>query len=314
LQTELHRHLDVSVRASTLLELAQERGHEARSTSLESFREKLVLRKPMADLKEVLAQFSLFQAVLDRPEVLERVAYEVIEDCRSEGTRKVELRFAPSFVCEKTGLSWEDALGGFESGVKRALAAFPEMKAGLICIAVRDYGLDEVSRAVEFYLAHRSRFVGVDLAGNEVNFPCRLFESAFKPAIASGSRITIHAGEATGPENIWEAVELLGAQRIGHGIACVKDPELMRYLSERSICLEMCPTSNWLTHAVARLEDHPLPLALRAGIPVSINTDDPAVFGVTLDEEIRNCRERMGLSESELRLCQEHASRASFIA
>src|SRR3712207_1280374 len=96
LQTELHRHLDVSLRLTTLLELAQERGLEAKSTSLDGFRERLVMREPLTDLASVLAQFQLFQLVQDRPDVLERVAYEVIEDCRAEGTRRVELRFSPS--------------------------------------------------------------------------------------------------------------------------------------------------------------------------------------------------------------------------
>src|SRR5690349_1154333 len=98
LQTELHRHLDVSVRSETMLKLAQERGLESQSTSLEEFRKKIFLKKPLTDLASVLATFSLFQKVLDRPEVLEEVAFEVIEDCYREGTRKVELRFSPSFV------------------------------------------------------------------------------------------------------------------------------------------------------------------------------------------------------------------------
>src|SRR4051794_35637211 len=99
MQTELHRHLDVSVRLPTLLRLAQERGLEAQGTSVAAFGEKIILRKPLSDLSSVLATFTLFQHVLDRPEVMEQVAYEVVEDCRAEGTRKVELRFSPSFVC-----------------------------------------------------------------------------------------------------------------------------------------------------------------------------------------------------------------------
>ena len=312
-QTELHRHLDVSLRPSTLLRLAQERGLEGQSTSLERFQEKLILRKPLKDLSEVLGTFVLFQKVLDRPEVLEQVGFEVVEDLWNEGTRIGELRFSPSFVSEFSGLSWEDVLAGFERGVARAIARYPEMKIGLLCIASRDYGVDAAQKTVDFYLKHQTRFAGVDLAGNENQFPCRMFENVFKKARAAGARITIHAGEDSGPENIWEAIELLGASRIGHGISSVRDPELMKHLTKHSICLEMCPTSNWLTRAVPTLEAHPLPIALRAGVPVCINTDDPAVFGVTLKDEMRIAREKMGLTEAELQLCEAHAEKSSFV-
>lgn len=313
MQTELHRHLDVSTRPATLLQLAQEQGLEARSTSLAAFTEKLLIRAPMTDLSTVLAQFTLFAKVLDRPETMARVAFETVEDCYREGTRRVELRFSPTFATEFSRLPWEDALDGFESGMKRALALYPEMRAGLICIASRDYGVDEVARTVEFYLTHQHRFIGLDLAGNEVDFPCRLFAGSFRDLRARGARITVHAGEATGPDNMWEAIESLGAERIGHGIACVRDPRLMEHLRTNGICLEMCPTSNWLTQAVARIEDHPLPVVLRAGVPVSVNTDDPGIFGVTLPSELALCRERLRMTEAEIALCQKHALDATFL-
>lgn len=312
-QTELHRHLDVSARLSTVLKLAQERGLEAESTSLEVFREKIVLTRPLSDLNTVLGTFTLFQHILDRPDVLEQVAYEVVEDIRSEGTQRVELRFSPSFVCELSKLRWEDALDGFEAGVRRAVAKYPEMQVGLLCIASRDYGVDAALKTVDFYLKHQGRFVGIDLAGNEQDFPCRLFEKPFQKAVRAGARITVHAGEAVGPENIWEAIEYLGAQRIGHGIAAVRDPELMEYLAEHEICLEMCPTSNWLTQCVPSLKAHPLPLALRAGVPVCINTDDPAVFGVTLRDEIAICKREMGMTDAEVQKCLEHGWKSSFL-
>jgi adenosine deaminase len=313
LQTELHRHLDVCTRPATLLRLAQERGLEAQSTSLEAFRQKTQIRTPMTDLSTVLAQFELFARVLDRPEVLEQVAFEAVEDCHREGTRAVELRFSPTFVTEFSKLDWAVALDSFERGVKRALAQYPDMRAGMICIASRDYGVGEVARTVEFYLKNLNRFVGLDLAGNEVQYPCSLFAEAFKGVRAAGGRVTIHAGEATGPDNMWEAIELLGASRIGHGIACVRDPRLMEHLRDNAICLEMCPTSNWLTQSVKKLEEHPLPVVLRAGVPVCINTDDPGIFPVTLPSEIEICRTRMGMSEAEIAQCMGHAARASFL-
>jgi adenosine deaminase len=311
--TELHRHLDVSIRTQTLLELAQKKGFVPQSTSLSSFREELMIRKPMKDLNSVLNQFSLFQKVLDRPEVLERVAFEVVEDCRNEGIRQIELRYSPAFVSEYSKLSWDLSLSSFYQGMQRALKKYPDMKAGLICIATRDSGKEGVDRAVEFFLQNPSQFIAIDLAANEIDYPCRLFEDSFKKAIKSNSRITIHAGEAAGPENMWEAIELLGAQRIGHGIAAIRDPQLMKVLAEKNICLEICPTSNWLTQAVIHLSDHPLPKLLRAGVPVSINTDDPGIFGVTIPDEIQVCKTLLGMSDSEIQTCQDHARNASFL-
>ncbi len=312
-QTELHRHLDVSLRPETFLRLAQERGLEAESTSLEAFKEKILIKSPMTDLNAVLLEFQLVQSVLDRPDVLEQIAFEVVEDCYREGTRKVELRYSPEFACEKSRLKWEDSLDGFEAGVKRAIARYPDMKAGLICIASREYGLESAEKTVEFFLKFQERFVGLDLAGNEADHPARLFRHSFQKAKDRGARLTIHAGEASGPDMIWEAIQDLGAERIGHGISCVKDPELMRYLAEKQICLEMCPTSNWLTQAVPSFAEHPLPTVLRAGIPVCINTDDPALFGASLVDEIAICREKMGMSAAEIASCFAHADRASFI-
>lgn len=314
MQTELHRHLDVSIRLGTLLRLAQERGLEGLSTSIVEFRKRVVLSQPLNSLREVLDRFSLCQKVMDRPEVLEQIAFEVVEDCRTEGTRQVELRFAPAFVAAENQMTWEDVLDAFERGIKRGQKTYPDMNVGLLCIAVRDGGEEEVGRTLEFYLKHQTRFVGVDLAGNEVGYPLSAYQSMFRPILRNNSRITVHAGEACGPENIWEAIELLGAERIGHGIACVQDPQLMTYLARKGICLEMCPTSNWLTHAVTDLAHHPLKQALRAGVSVSINTDDPTVFGVSLPSEIQVCREKMGLTEGEIRKCLENAAGASFLS
>ncbi len=311
-QTELHRHLDISIRNSTLLELAQAKGFESQSTSAEAFRNKTFIREPMTDLDTVLARFEIFPKVLDRPEILERVAFETVEDCHREGTAQVELRFSPAFVTSHSKLSWETVLDAFERGIQRATRQYPDIKAGMLCIASRDFGVDEAARTVEFLIHHRSRFLGMDLAGNEVNYPCRLFEEALRPLKVLNIPVTIHAGEAVGPENIWEAIELLGARRIGHGISAIQDPQLMRHLRDKKICLEMCPTSNWLTRSVPSLEEHPLPQILRAGIPVCINTDDPGVFEVTLPSEMDLCWKRMGMSLAELERCNQHAADSAF--
>lgn len=318
-QTELHRHLDVSVRASTLLELAQAKGLEAQSTSLQAFKKKFMLREQLQDLAEALAKFTLFQHVLDRPEILERAAFEAAEDCWREGTQWIEFRFAPSFVCEKSGLSWDTALHAFASGLQKAETRYPGLKAGLICIAARDYGIDEAAKTTEFYLKNQDRFIGVDLAGNEGHFPSRTFEPAFKAVIkhfqsqGKPAPITIHAGEAAGPESIWEALELLGARRIGHGVRCIEDVSLMDWLRDHGICLEICPTSNWITNTVENLAKHPVARIVRHGIPATINTDDPGIFDCTLPGEYTICLQTVKLTHEELQACKKTAYQSSFM-
>lgn len=318
-RTELHRHLDVSTRSSTLLELAKAVRLESQATDLAEFEERILIRSPMAGLADVLDRFTLFQKVLDRPSHLARVAYETVLDCHREGTRQVELRYSPSWICESGALSWFDTLDSFERGVARGLSEVPEMNVGLICIASRDYGPDSVAATAEFFLEHRDRFIGFDLAGDEAGYPGRLFEEALRPVVDAKREspdeihITIHAGEAAGPESVWEALELLGAERIGHGIHAFDDPLLIEHLRREQICLEMCPTSNWLTQAVPDLAHHPLLEGLREGLPVTISTDDPGIFGVTLGDELRVAREAIGLTTGQIERCLENASSHTFL-
>jgi adenosine deaminase len=309
--TELHRHLDVSVRLSTLLELAQARGLIPTSTSLGGFREDFILRDPMQDLGSVLAKFTLYQQVLDRYEVVERVGFEACEDAYREGIRNIEFRFSPGFVCDLSKMPWLEALEGFGAGLKRAMVAYPDLRAGLICIGSRDFGMESIEKTIEFFLKERDQFIGFDLAGDESRFPNHLYRNAMKPVIASGANITIHAGEGDGPDSVWSALHDLGAVRIGHGIRSVEDPKLMEYLRENQILLEMCPTSNRITSAWPILETHPFRKCLEFGIPVSLNTDDPSVFGNTLADEIAIARNVMGLSDEAIQrsfvMAREHS-------
>jgi adenosine deaminase len=311
--TELHRHLDVSVRLSTLLELAQERGLVPTSTSLSGFRSDFLLREPMTDLASVLAKFTLYQQVLDRPDVIERASFEACEDAYREGIRKIEFRFSPGFVTALSRLAWLDALDGFEAGLRRAMETYPDFRAGLICIGSRDFGMGSIEKTIEFFLKHQERFVALDLAGDESEYPNDLYRHVIQPVIDAGANITIHAGEAAGADSIWAAIELLGAKRIGHGIRCVEDPRLMDHLRENRILLEMCPTSNRITSAWPDLKTHPFKTCFEAGVPVSLNTDDPSIFGNTLGDEIRIAREEMGMSEAAIRQTFADAAKYSFL-
>jgi adenosine deaminase len=280
-----------------LLELAQERGLVPTSTSLEGFRTDFLLREPMKDLGSVLSKFTLYQQVLDHYDVVERVAFEAAEDAYREGIRNIEFRFSPGFVCELSKMPWTEALDGFDAGLKRAMVVYPDLFTGLICIGSRDFGMGSIEKTIEFFLKEKDRFIGFDLAGDESQYPNHLYEASMKRVIESGAKITIHAGEAAGPDSVWAAVQDLGALRIGHGIRSVEDPKLMEFLREKKILLEMCPTSNRITSAWKDYRTHPFRKCYEFGIPVCLNTDDPSIFGNTLADEIRIARESMGLSD-----------------
>lgn len=312
-QYELHRHIDLSFRAKTLFEFAQAQGLVPQSTSLENFKKKFLITEPVKDLVACLKKFEIYAKVLNRPEKIIRITEEVIADCYAEGTRGVELRFSPTFLAQFSKLSWQEILDAFLIGQENAAQKFRDIKTGFICIVGRNAGPDTAAKVVEFFLENQKHFIGIDLADDEINYPCRLFAEAFKPLKNSNANITIHSGEATGPENIWEAIELLGAQRIGHGVTCIEDPTLMKFLAEKQIPLEVCPTSNWLTRVNATHKEHPLRKILRAGVPATINTDDPGIFATSLPQEIKICREEMKLSEEQMASCFKTAYEKSFL-
>lgn len=311
-RTELHRHLDASFRASTLAELIKRFEIDAPFSSEKDIREKFWLTRQMTSLKEVLDCFVLFQKVLRTQDVLERLAREAIEDAKNEGIQHIEFRYSPTFVSEYSKLPWHKTLEALQRGLKEGCEK-TGVQAGLICIVSRGYGHELAQKTVEFALERKRDFIGLDLAGIEDGFPCRLYAKLFREAFDAGIPITVHAGEATGAENVWEAIDLLGARRIGHGTRSIEDPELLRRLARDQILLEVCPTSNFITRTVDRFEDHPLPRFLDAGIPVSISTDDPGIFGVTLDDEYQRCKKFLGMSNSDLRKIDEYALAHSFL-
>lgn len=312
-QTELHRHIDVSLRTTTAWELAKKTGLIGQSTSLEAFTDRIILRKPLKSLGEVLGLFELFQGLFADETVFERVGFEASEDAYREGTRFMEFRFSPAFATAKSKLDWKIALAGFHRGIQKFSNTHPDFKAGLILIASREFGPDAAEKTIDLAIAERSKIIAVDLAGDETVHPSKDYEPAYTRAKKAGIPITIHAGEGTTADAVWGAIENLGAQRIGHGIASIQDPKLVDYLAKYSICLEICPISNWLTQAAPTWEDQPLAKLLRAGVPVSISTDDPGFFGNTIQDEIKICREKLGMSEAEVLKCFDHAKRSSFL-
>lgn len=313
-KAELHRHLECTLRLSTLRELAPAAGLRVPADDAELKRE-LLITEPMQDLESVLRKFLATQKVLRTPEILERITFEAIEDASNEGVRILELRYAPTFVREgHEDMSFEMIHGGIVRGLEKAKSL--PIAVGLIAIIQRTLSMREAEQVVDFAIAHKDTFVGLDLADNEVGFEPGPFAPLFARAKKAGLHITVHSGEADIPEavaNVRTAIEKLGAERIGHGLQVHRSPEMMRYLRDHQIPLELCPTSNWLTNAVPSIEAHPFRKLMEAGVPVTINSDDPGIFDIDLTNEYRVLRDLHGLTLADFERCNDTAAAHSFL-
>jgi adenosine deaminase len=267
----------------------------------------------MESLEAVLAFFGIAQGAFRDPEATERIASEAVEDLALDGVRLAELRFSPDFLCRPHGLDWDEAFAAIVRGVERA-AREHDVAVGLIAIVSRSYGMASAERTVGFALRHREELVGFDLADEERSYPPSRFVDVLEPLRDAGLPLTAHYGESTGPTFPREAIEALGVRRLGHGVSVAHDPEVTALARDRRIALEMCPTSNHRTHAVAALADHPARRLLDEGLVVTINTDDPGLFGIDLTHELEVCRRDLRFTDDDLRRVTGNAIDASFLA
>lgn len=282
---DLHRHLEGSLRLQTLAEIAVEHGIDLPGYDIESLRSFVTVTDEQPDFHRFLERFQLLRRFYPTREAVERVAYEAVADAAADNVRYLELRFNPIAQARMQGFSLEQVTAWVCSAVARAERDCG-MRVGLILQIGRDESLETASQIVDIALAYRDKgVVGLDLAGDEVRYPARGFVDVFRRAQQEGLNITIHAGEAAGAQNVREAIELLGAQRIGHGLRTIENSDVVRLVRDRGVTLEVCPTSNLQTGIVRCLRLHPLADLMMLGLRVTINTDDPSVSDTTLTEE-----------------------------
>lgn len=314
-KVELHRHLELSIRHSTLRELAPQFGIDVQTE--EKFAQRFLITEPMRDLGSVLNKFLDTQLLLANEGIIERIAFEACEDAYKEGIVLLELRYAPTFILYRhEKLTFEKIHDAIVRGVTRAEKTYP-MAVGLICIIQRTLSLTEAERVTNFAIENRSTFVGLDLADNEEGFDSKPFSPMFMKAKKAGLSVTIHAAEINtpkAPKYIKDAVEHLGATRIGHGVQIYRDPEMVAYAKNKNLTLELCLTSNYLTQAVpGKLEAHPFRLLYEAGVPITINTDDPGIFHTDMNREYSLLREFFYFTDADFTKCNDRAALASFI-
>lgn len=315
-KVELHRHLELSIRHSTLRELAPKAGITLSKPS--DFAERFLITQPMHDLGSVLNKFLDTQLLLSTEEILERITYEACEDAFREGIRILELRYAPTFVIYRhDNLSFDKIHTAIVRGVQRAEKDFP-MAVGLTCIIQRILSVKEAERVTDFAIEHKDTFISLDLADNEDGFDSKPFSPFFMRAKKAGLGVTIHAGEVNlpkAPRYVKDAVEYLGATRIGHGVQVYRDPEMIDYVKKQNLTLELCLTSNYLTQAVpGEIENHPFKKLYQAGVRTTINTDDPGIFNTDMNKEYVLLRDKFDFQLQDFTKCNDYAAAASFIS
>lgn len=310
-KVELHCHLDGSVRPETMYELLLEE-KDLENISLEEFEKMVKVEDGCNSLVEYLGKFSYPLKIMQSKENIERITYELLEDLSKQNVKYAEIRFAP-FLFMKEGLSFDEAVESVLKGMERAKKDF-NILSNAILACMRYESVDksiEVVKKGEKFLG--KGVVAVDLAGGEEGFPPEKHKEAFDLAYEKGYNITVHAGETGRDENIIKSVELLHAQRIGHGIAAIKNPKVMELLKEKDIFLEMCPISNLQTKAVNSIDEYPIREFLNNDILVTVNTDNTTVSNTSLDKEYSLLIEELGFSIEDIMKIMENSVRATFL-
>ncbi len=310
---DLHRHLEGSLRLQTLAEIAAAHGINLPTYSTEALRRYVQAREDEPDYHRFLAKFRFLRHFYRSQEAVERIAHEAVADAAADNVQYLELRFNPIALSRAQGFALQDVVEWVTGAIASAQRAYP--------ITVRlifQIGRDEMPRTaeeiLELALAYRSQgVVGVDLAGDEINYPAYRLAHLFRRARQEGLGVTIHAGEVGGASNVRDAILVFHAQRIGHGIHTLENSEVLRLVRDRGIALEVCPTSNLQTGAVRSLTHHPLPDMLVLGLRATLNTDDPSISDTTLTDEYLIAMTTMGLGLDAIRTTIFNAVDVAFL-
>ncbi|GAB4459557.1 MAG: adenosine deaminase [Anaerolineae bacterium] len=310
---DLHRHLEGSLRLPTLAEIAHQHGVDLPSMSLEELRPYVQVVDDPPDFLSFLAKFKLLRRFYSSREAVERIAYESVADAAADNVRYLELRFSPVALALNQGFDFIDVVDWVILAVDRAVADH-DIQVKLIVLTNR-HEPQYAAQLAEIAVARKEQgIVGLDLAGDEVNFPdLTPFEKIFQQARADGLHITVHAAEAGPATNAREAIERLGAQRIGHGVNIQDNIAVMDLVKRQQVTLEICPTSNLQTGVVPKLGQHPLYSFHRIGIPVTINTDDPSISNTTLTDEFLVATRGVGVPYKDMFEMVINAARAAFL-
>ena len=284
-KTDLHVHLDGSLRIDTLIDLAKKQGVELPSFDREELAKIVMSGKNCRNLGEYLRGFDITLSVLQEPEALYRVAYELAEDAAAENVWYMEVRYSPILHTRK-GLKLTTIVDAVIEGLQAAEKKF-NIKTGVIICGMRNINPETSLLLAELAVAYKNKgVVAFDLAGQEENYPAKHHREAFFLIRNNNINTTAHAGEAYGPESIHQAIHYCGAHRIGHGTRLYEDGDLLNYVNDHRIPIEACLTSNVQTGAAPSYEKHPLRFYYDYGLRVTINTDNRLISDTTVTREL----------------------------
>jgi len=313
-KVDLHRHLEGSLRLKTMVEIARTYGFPMPPAT--SYLRPLVQVQAHDSLtfRNFLDKFKTLRLFYRSPEIIARLTGEAIQDAAADNVAYLELRFTPVALGRDQGFSLADVMDWVCGSARQASREFG-ITTRLIASVNRHEPVAVAAKVAQLAQERISMGItGLDLAGNEVEFSADPFIGLFREGKASGLFITIHAGEWTGPESVRHAIEKLGADRIGHGLRVIEDPDVVALARERNIPFEVSITSNYQTGVVQHLHDHPLPRMLKSGLNALINTDDPSIFQITLSDEYQVACDALGLSIDALRGRVMAAAQAAFMS
>lgn len=309
-KVELHRHLEGTLRLETMLEIA--RAHSITVPASLSGLVQVQDGDPLT-FQNFLAKFNTLRLFYRSPEAIHRITREAVEDASKDNVRYLELRFTPVALSRAERFPLHDVMNWVVTSARDAAKKY-KMKVGLIASVNRHESPELAEQVAWLAAAHiQDGVVGIDLAGNEADFPARPFVPIFKEARQSGLHITIHAGEWGGAKNVREAIEEFGTERIGHGVRVLEDGYTAALAKERGTVFEVCVTSNYQSGVIPVKEKHPLPRMLEAGLNVTLNTDDPSISRITLSHEYRVVCTELGVSVDVLKQRILASAQASFL-
>lgn len=285
-KVELHCHLDGSPRPESILDEANKQGIKLPSHDINELTDYLKIGRKLKSLEEYIDRFDITLSVMQTPEALTRFSYELIEDVSKENVRYIEVRYSP-ILHQKNGMTLDMAVDAVKKGLKKGEKSFG-VKSGIIVCGIRHISPAASLTLADLTVRYKNKgVIGYDLAGAEENFPAKEHREAFYQIRNHNINTTIHAGEAYGPASIHQAIHYCGANRIGHGTRLKQNKDLMKYVNDHRIPLEICLTSNWQTRSVRSLKYHPFKYYYDQGIRVTLNTDNRLMSDTTLTKEFQ---------------------------
>ena len=311
-KTDLHVHLDGSLRLTTMLALASNQGIALPADTPEGLAAALRCGEVSGSLVEYLKAFETTLKVLQTEDALYRAAYELSEDAAAENVRYMEVRYSP-MLHTRGGLRLTAVVEAVLAGLWDAQTDHG-VYANVILCGIRNISPESSVEMAELAVAYKNRgVVAFDLAGAEYDYPAKHHMKAFKLVHNNNIAVTIHAGEAYGPASIHQAIHVCGAHRIGHGCRLREDGDLLHYVNDHRIALECCPSSNVQTGAVRELRRHPLKLYHDLGLRVTINTDNRLITDTTVSRELHLCHTQMGLDQDDIHRVIINGFKAAFL-